>query len=267
MADLPLLAGLERLVDDFDVLLCDVFGTIHDAAGVFPDAIKALLRFRSNGGTVVLVSNASAPSSVLAASLATMGVAATCYDAIVTSADLARDLLVQRGWRRIHHIGSAKDEIALAGLDASLAPVATADVILCTGYPAIDPENDDFAVALDRQLEMICTNPDTQIDLGGTILRFAGLVADRYRALGGRVIATGKPSAMIYAEALARATQIRAARVDTDRVIAVGDSLALDVIGALNCGFHAAWVSKVPAVVTDVSLRRDRAWRLGSLTW
>ena len=54
---------------------------------------------------------------------------------------------------------------------------------MCTGYPDSDDDLDAvLAVALRRGHRLLCTNPDTSLTVGARRLRFAGLVAERYRS-------------------------------------------------------------------------------------
>ena len=45
----------------YDVLLCDVWGVVHNGVAATADACDALRQFRSQGGTVVLITNAPRP--------------------------------------------------------------------------------------------------------------------------------------------------------------------------------------------------------------
>ena len=56
----------ELLAGRYDVLLCDVWGVVHNSIVAFPHAADALARFRQTGGAVVLITNARAGSFSLA---------------------------------------------------------------------------------------------------------------------------------------------------------------------------------------------------------
>ena len=53
-----ILTSAADLLERYDVLLCDIWGVVHDGRRAYPGANDALTRFRTKGGTVVLVSNA-----------------------------------------------------------------------------------------------------------------------------------------------------------------------------------------------------------------
>ncbi len=54
------------LASDYDVVLSDVWGVVHNGVAAFPEACDALTRFRQSGGTVVLITNAPRPNGVVA---------------------------------------------------------------------------------------------------------------------------------------------------------------------------------------------------------
>jgi ribonucleotide monophosphatase NagD (HAD superfamily) len=187
------------------------------------------------------VSNSAYPGPGLVQDLASRGVPQAAFDGVVTSADVTRTLLRGRAGA-VHHLGLASERVLFEGLPIALAPLEGADLIVCTGCP-----EEEFAPVLaragERGLELICTNPDTSVTAGGRLLRFAGLVANAYRAIGGRVTETGKPGQPIYAAALDRAAELMGRMPAAERVLGIGDSLPLDVEGALARGFGALWIA------------------------
>ena len=59
---MKLLSGLSEVAADYDAILCDVWGVIHNGRAAFAPACDALVRFRAGGGRVVLITNAPVPS-------------------------------------------------------------------------------------------------------------------------------------------------------------------------------------------------------------
>src|SRR5437879_11698259 len=76
------------LAPRYDAVLCDVWGVVHNGIAAWPDATDALIRFRDQGGTVILISNAPRPGEWVVRQLDRFGVAREAYDAIVTSGDV-----------------------------------------------------------------------------------------------------------------------------------------------------------------------------------
>jgi ribonucleotide monophosphatase NagD (HAD superfamily) len=73
---------------------------------------------------------------------------------------------------------------------------------------------------------------------GGVAEPCAGALADIYEALGGEVAWYGKPHETIYVHAMALA-----GNPERDAVLAIGDSLQTDVLGAARMGFDCLFVA------------------------
>ena len=61
-ADIEIIAGLSALAGTIDVILCDIWGVLHNGVKGYEAASDALTRFRQGGGRVILVSNAPRPN-------------------------------------------------------------------------------------------------------------------------------------------------------------------------------------------------------------
>ena len=90
------LNGLSDIAVDYDILLCDVWGVIHNGRESWPEACEALTRFNRGGGTVVLISNSPRPTPGVIEQLDALGVPRDSWKAIVTSGDATRAELSKR---------------------------------------------------------------------------------------------------------------------------------------------------------------------------
>ena len=81
-----LIDGLRTVAPLYKGILCDVWGVLHNGVSAFEDAHRALTSYREAGGKVVLITNAPRPAKQVAEVLAKLGVAASAYDDIITSA-------------------------------------------------------------------------------------------------------------------------------------------------------------------------------------
>ena len=246
--------GLSAISDRYDAILCDIWGVLHNGVASFAAASEALVSFRRGGGAVVLISNAPRPFPPIKAQVLKLGVSPEAFDAVVTSGDVTVGLMKQQDGDRVLHIGPERDLSLLdavaeaTGARPKLAPLEDAQYALCTGLrhdetetlADYEPELQAMAV---RGLTMICANPDIVIHRGDTLIYCAGALARRYEELGGPVIYAGKPHAPIYDRALALAGQIRGAPVDKRRVLAIGDGMKTDIVGATRAGLDALFVT------------------------
>ena len=90
MTTLRFVERLRDLVGGVDVVLTDIWGVVHNGLVAFPEACEALHSFRSQGGTVILITNAPRPADSVQRQLRKLDVADDTYDAIVSSGDLTR---------------------------------------------------------------------------------------------------------------------------------------------------------------------------------
>ena len=100
-----LVRGLAGLASGYSIILCDVWGVVHNGLVAFEKATEALGRFRAGGGKVVLMTNSPNPSRFVEAQLARLQVTRKAYDAIVSSGDVTVSLLVERAGLGLFHLG------------------------------------------------------------------------------------------------------------------------------------------------------------------
>jgi HAD superfamily hydrolase (TIGR01459 family) len=231
----------------YDVVLCDIWGVVHDGVTAFDEACDALARFRRDGGTVILVTNAPRPSEWVARQLDRLHVPADAYDGVASSGDVTRAEVAARGGT-VFHIGPERDLTIFDGLDIRFAAVDVADYVVCSGlFDDATETPDDYRAVIEtmrrRGLFMLCANPDLVVKRGDTLLYCAGSIADLYRSAGGDVLYAGKPHRPIYDAALAAAAAARGAAALPSRTLAIGDSLRTDIAGANAAGIDAIVVA------------------------
>jgi HAD superfamily hydrolase (TIGR01459 family) len=236
------------LARDYDVLLCDVWGVVHNGLAAFPEACDALRQFRAERGPVILITNAPRPGAAVQRILDRLSVPHHAYDAIVSSGDVTRGVVESRLDERVFHLGPARDRPIFSGLDVSFAPVETADYVVCSGLfddtiETLENYRELLAAMRARSLLMVCANPDIVVERGEELVYCAGALADAYAELGGEVIYCGKPYAPIYEVARGRAASFRGGEPPAlERVLAIGDSVRTDLQGAAAFGVDCLFV-------------------------
>jgi HAD superfamily hydrolase (TIGR01459 family) len=242
------------LAPNYDAVLSDVWGVVHNGVAATPEACAALTRFREQGRTVVLISNAPRPGAQVRKFLDHLKVPHSAYDAIVTSGDVTRDVVAKRAGQKFYLIGPERDHSIFTGL--AIPPFSTpeaADYVVCTGLFDDERETpEDYRERLTqlraRNLFMLCANPDVVVERGDKLVYCAGALADAYAEMGGEVYYAGKPYRPLYALALAETAKARAARglagdVALKRVLAIGDSVRTDLKGANDLGIDCLFVT------------------------
>jgi HAD superfamily hydrolase (TIGR01459 family) len=248
MPDKPItISSLDAFAGKYDVILCDVWGVIHNGVNAFTDATAALERARGKGKAVILITNAPRPHGPVEDQLRRLAVPDGAWDRVVTSGDVTRALISQ-GPRQVFHLGAERDLAIFDGLDVDLVEDFEAASVVCTGL--IDDETEtpeDYAEILarlrSRDLPMICANPDISVERGDRMVWCAGALARDYGLLGGRTLIAGKPHAPIYKAALRAAGEVLGREVDASQALAVGDGILTDVKGAENAGIDVLYVT------------------------
>lgn len=245
----PILRNAGPLLSAYDVLFCDVWGVVHNGLTAFEGACAALQKFRQNGGTVILVSNAPVPKYRVAAMLETRNVPEDCWDDIVSSGAIALKHIEERGFERLYLIGPRdRDQAFFKTVEARSVPLAQADAIACTGLTDDRTEKpEDYLPLLrkahDLKIPLVCANPDLLVDVGGTLLYCAGAIADLYEQMGGRVFWAGKPHLNAYESAHTIAEALRDTNVPRAKCLVIGDAIRTDLKGAQNFGCDALFVA------------------------
>jgi len=283
------LNGLGDIAADYDILLCDVWGVIHNGRESWPAACEALSRFNRNYGPVVLISNSPRPSSDVVAQLDALGVPRDSWRAFVTSGDATRMELAKRAPGPAWIIGPDRDWPLYDGLGLQIASGAEDAAFISVTGPVDDtvetPEDyrERLSAGVARNLELICANPDRVVQRGDQLIYCGGSLADLYESLGGRVTMAGKPFGPIYELALKEAADLLGRSVDRSRVLCIGDGVITDVLGAnkqaLDCLFIAQGIHGDAARGPDGRLDPARAadllkaettcarWAMLDLTW
>jgi len=249
LAPVPVLSGLNNIRSLYDVILCDIWGVLHNGVKAYAAASAALKAFREQGGTVILVSNAPRPGLDVVPLLDKFGVDRLAYDGIVTSGDVTHSMLKASKWKSYHWIGPERDGELFRGLTMHSAGIDDADIVVCTGLLDDNTEKaEDYRATCERiharSLPFLCANPDIVVERGSEIIHCAGAIAQIYEELGGEVIYAGKPYKPVYDAALDVASSLNRKLPDLTRTLMIGDAIRTDVAGARNIGCASLFVMR-----------------------
>jgi len=248
VTSVSLLPGLSRIAADYDAILCDVWGVIHNGRESFARACAALKQFRETRGPVVLITNAPVPKDRVTRLFPNLGVPMDCFDDVVASGDATRNELKRVAPGPVYRIGLDEDFGVYAGLPIQFSDDPdVAKVICCTSlreYPDGTPEpyREEIKRLASHGLPMICANPDVVFRQGDKLIWSAGSLAQIYVQEGGQVISPGKPDAPIYRLAFERVAQLAGKAISPGRTLAIGDGPATDVLGANRQGIDALFI-------------------------
>jgi HAD superfamily hydrolase (TIGR01459 family) len=224
----------------YRLILCDIWGVVHDGVNLYPGAAVRLKQWRDQGRCVVLITNAPRTAEAVEAQLAGIGLLRECWDYVAASGEAGIEALNALA-KPVGFVGTAGDREILEGRGVEISDADDFADLACTGLEETRPKVDDYAEDLERwatrDVHMHCLNPDRLVVRGGVPEPCAGAIADVYQMLGGRVTWYGKPHAAIYTHALHHA-----GNPPKDEVLAIGDAVQTDALGAARHGFDFVFV-------------------------
>ena len=237
------IASFSEISDKYNAVICDLWGCLHNGVESFPEALKALEKFKSSNGKIVLVTNAPRPIANVEYQIAKLGIKETHYDMLLTSGELTSNYInnISGNQLSIFHIGGKrhhsiyKDMIHEKKISIEMDNITHADLIVCT--EPFNPSRDQLSdyesmlkAGIDKELTLLCANPDFVVDVGETREMCAGSVASMYEQMGGKVIYFGKPHNKIYQEVYSFLNKVGKAR--SESILCIGDGLNTDIKGA-----------------------------------
>jgi HAD superfamily hydrolase (TIGR01459 family) len=232
---------LDALPEHYRLILCDIWGVVHDGFHLYPGAAERLRQFRKEGRSVVLLTNAPRTAEAIEQQVARIGLPRDAWDAVATGGQAGIDALKECA-APVGFLGTEADREILLKSGVRIAEDGEFSELACTGLS--NPRGgrpEDYVPFLEplakRGVRFHCLNPDRVVIHGGVEEYCAGALADRYVELGGRVEYYGKPYPAIYRHALSLGGDPSA-----DDVLAIGDGLQTDILGAARMGFDAVFV-------------------------
>lgn len=235
--------ALSEIVGNFDAILVDQYGVLHDGQTAFPGALQALEGLHRLGLPVVAVTNSGKRAAANLKRLGRLGFPAKLFTQVVSSGEVVwrmlRDGLAAgtlRGGDRVLLLARDDDASLLDGLDLVRArPGAPADLVLIAGAEPERLSRDDYRALLApfarAGVPALCANPDRVMYAGSGSAFGPGVVAEDYASAGGHVDYSGKPSSAFFRAALAAA-----GNPDPARTLMIGDSPHHDISGAAALG-------------------------------
>lgn len=239
---------LNIAIDEYDLVLFDLWGVIVEGGKTYPGVVDAINQMITKTD-IMFLTNAPRPAFKVAENLQNFGMSQVVEEMIVTSGDIARQMIqehrVSLGGKvpTIYHLGADRNEDILIEFDNELTnDLGAADILLLSLYRDEHEDIHEFdhlleQAAQNRDLLTICSNPDTTIPKHGTLRYCAGYFASIIEKFGGKVVYTGKPKNVIYDSILQRKKGIK-----KNRILMVGDTLETDIMGANNANIHSALV-------------------------
>ena len=241
--------NLSNFIENSKVVLCDLWGVIHNGKEVFSDSRVFLEHMYERKIKIIFISNAPRPNSVVESGLIEkLNLSKDLFHSIVSSGDITINMInkFNHGYKYFH-LGPPKDYDLLEEIQIEkVETLENADFILCTGFDNDEQQTPkDYKNILSEMLHlnlpMVCANPDLIVIRGEKKIFCAGSIAEFYAELGGKVRYYGKPYHEIYTHVLENSLS-EGLIENKSQMIAIGDSVRTDIKGASNFGINSIFV-------------------------
>lgn len=247
--------SMDNLIEAYDVFFVDLYGVVQDRNGVMPQAISTIKRMAERGKLVIFVSNTGdrLPEDIVSY-YAERGLEIP-PDQISTSGMILADWIRKKGLagKEVINVGDnagctayiqRAGAIPLPHANAMQTYAQAKAVILglIDGFPQ---EVKDAALNAIRRnnVPVVVTNTDEVVPTGeGEVRVMTGALAVEFERYTGRPVdRLGKPFRPIYEQAY-RLAQAKRPKLNPSRVLVIGDTLQLDILGAQNSGYDSLLV-------------------------
>lgn len=251
MTSLQFPESLSEIADQYDAIFCDVWGVIHNGRSAFHPACDALAKFRQSGKQVILVTNAPVRAADVERLFPPLGVRRDCYNAVASSGDGARLVITDRAPGPAFLLGTndkwESDDALFENTGLEFSEPDQAKFVVAMGLRDQENEHpedyrDELKALVDRNLQMLCANPDIQVRVGNDLQWCAGALARIYEDLGGDVLYPGKPHPPVYDLARRHLERITGEPSEGKRILAIGDGPGTDILGAMNQNLDSLYV-------------------------
>lgn len=228
------ISGLRDIARDFDAMLIDQFGVIHDGRKLYSGAAGVLAELHALNIPVIVMTNSGKRAAPNIARVVEMGIVREQFLDCVSSGEVAFQTL---SVTKAYLIGKEGVDYAFDPVEFVSTP-EEAEVMLILGSNAPKTSLDAYRrMFAGLTLPAVCCNPDKLMITRFGLQPAPGAIADVYEKLGGTVRWIGKPYAAIYEHALKLVGNPK-------RVLCIGDSAEHDVAGGRGAGLSTLLVQQ-----------------------
>ncbi|MBL1435305.1 MAG: TIGR01459 family HAD-type hydrolase [Rhodobacteraceae bacterium] len=230
------LKGLSEVAPQYDGILFDIYGVMHNGVACFPEAIACLQALTEAGIPYGFLSNMPLRAHQVKASLVKRGMPEALVVGALTSGEAVHCALSGEGYGENYVFQGPDSTRGIVPAGYTEVPLSAADFVLVSGIGDEEGPEDHselLKTALARGLPMICANPDLKVGHGDRMVSCAGLLVDAYERMGGDARWMGKPHKAVFE---------MASKMLGGTLLMVGDSLRTDIAGAQGAGLDTVFI-------------------------
>lgn len=230
----------DSLAARYTGVVCDLDGVVRRGSAAVPYAVEQLTALAAP--VVYATNNASLTPQDVADQLAGLGLPAG-PEHVVTSSQAGAAHVAEQFPAGASVLAVGGPGVAAALAEAGMTPVTTAEagvVAVLQGYGPNVTATDlaEAAYAIEGGATWVATNRDATLPTHRGIAPGNGALLGAVATATGvqPAVATGKPEPPLYDLAVTRLG------VSKPQVLAIGDRLDTDILGAMNAGLDSLWV-------------------------
>ena len=231
MIEINQIKKLSEIYKNYDYFFVDLWGVIHNGVNLFENVIETLATLKEKEKKIFFLTNAPRRSQVIKNQLLEFGLSQSLYEDVISSGEITWQKMKDKSNLNCYLIGPPRDFHLVEGLNVNIVTEKkNVDIIINTGPWGDNDKLDNYKPLLDELINynplMICSNPDKTVVRGENFMICAGLLAEYYQKIGGKVEYYGKPFREIYDFTFSKIEK------KAPKVLVVGDSLDNDIKGA-----------------------------------
>lgn len=252
------ITGLREIARDFDAMLIDQFGVLHDGHKLYPGAAEVMAELHRLNIPVVIMTNSGKRAKANVDRIVKMGIVREQFVDCVSSGEVAfQSLDAQRAFL----IGKQGEDYGFDPIKF-VDDIDDAEVMLILGSNAPATSLEDYREMFKGlTLPAVCCNPDKLMLTSKGLQPAPGAIASLYEEQGGAVTWIGKPYPGIYAFALSKLA-------NPQRVLCIGDSAEHDVAGGRGAGLTTLLVQQgISADVAEAGLHPQPDILMQNFRW
>ena len=249
-----IIKSIGDIISLYNVFILDQWGVMHDGYKGYDLAINSVEKLIRENKKLIIISNSSKRKTSSIDRLKSLGFDKNHFIEVMTSGEMIWQEIATSihkygdDLKNCYHIYDSSKEDGLEfrnGLEKFnfVSNIKDANfIIACTPFENTKPIDyiPILKDALDMNLVMFCANPDfvTIEKNNNKNVYCMGTIADLYDHMGGKVVILGKPSKEIYEESCRKIEEL-----DKSKILAIGDSLDHDILGAYNFNIDSVLIS------------------------
>lgn len=231
------------LIEDYDLFLVDIWGVISEGADVYPGVIDSL-KWLASKKPLCFVTNSPRLKIGVKERLESFGL--NVAEEMIYSSGAVAAIMIDESEKYL----GVKNPVIYELTDSYFEniykstnwnfndDINSANIIIVTAQMKEGEDLNKYDHIMQKAAELglvcICPNPDTIIPDGNSKTYCPGFIVRNYT---GKLIYTGKPHGYIYEPIFDKYSNI-----PKERILMIGDTIEMDILGAQNAGINSALV-------------------------